>query len=249
MEYIYQRPKSIKERPTAFCPGCLHATAARIIAECIDDLGLENNAIGVMPIGCACLQMFNFNIQLIMAAHGRAPAVATGVKRSMRNNLVFTYQGDGDLASIGLAEIMHSANRGERFTCIFINNSIYGMTGGQMAPTTLIGQRGTTTPPEGRNSEQTGYPMKMCELLSQLEAPSYIARFALDTPGHIGQAKKGIKKAFQAQLDGARFNFIELLCNCPTNWGMVPVDSLKFMQEYTIPFFPLGELRAQGGEK
>jgi 2-oxoglutarate ferredoxin oxidoreductase subunit beta len=246
LETIYQRSKAIREIPSSFCPGCLHATAARIIAECIDDLGLVDNVIGVMPIGCACLQMFNFNIQLIMAAHGRAPAVATGVKRSSPNNLVFSYQGDGDLASIGLAEIMHCANRGERITGIFINNGIYGMTGGQMAPTTLIGQRGTTTPPEGRNAELTGYPMKMCEIISQLEAPGYIARFSLDTPGHITQAKKGIMRAFQAQLQGESYNFIELMCNCPTNWGMSPVESLKFMQEHTIPYFPLGEIRVKG---
>lgn len=247
MQTVYERPKTLYDRPTGFCPGCLHATAARVIGECLDELALGEKAVAVLPIGCACLQLNVFHLQRIMSAHGRAPAVATGIKRASPANLVFAYQGDGDLASIGLAEIMHCANRGENITTIFINNGIYGMTGGQMAPTTLIGQRSSTTLKEGRQSESAGHPMKMCEIIAQLEAPSYIARFALDTPGHIAQAKKGILKAFQAQTRGEGYSFVELMCNCPTNWGVSPLDSLKFMEEHTIPYFPLGIYRDKGG--
>ncbi len=248
-QIVYERSKSLQQRPTAFCPGCLHATAARLIAECLDELDVQNNTVAVMPIGCACLQVYNFDTQLIMSPHGRAPAVATGVKRTTPDSLVFSYQGDGDLAAIGLAEIMHCANRGENITSIFINNGIYGMTGGQMAPTTLSGQPATTTPPGGRDVGDTGHPMKMCEIISQLKAPAYVARFALDTPANIIKAKKGLKYAFELQLAKKGYGFIELMCNCPTNWRMTPLDSLKYMKEHTIPFFPLGEYVKKEGDE
>jgi 2-oxoglutarate ferredoxin oxidoreductase subunit beta len=200
-----------------------------------------------MPVGCSSLSLYYWAIDTIHAAHGRAPAVATGVKRCAPERVVFTYQGDGDLAAIGTAEIIHAANRGEKFTAIFINNSIYGMTGGQMAPTTLVNMRATTAP-AGRNPAVDGHPMKLCELLSQLEAPYFIARFALNTPQGIMKAKAGIKKAFTAQMEGRSFCFIELLSNCPTNWGMTPLASLDWMTENTLPVFPLGVFK-DGGEK
>ena len=235
----YKRPKSLKEIPTAYCPGCLHALATRLVADVIDELGQMQNAVNVVSVGCSALNLFCWDGDDIGAAHGRAPAVATGIKRCMPDRLVFTYQGDGDLAAIGLAEIMSAANRGENFTVIFANNQTYGMTGGQMAPTTLIGQKSTTTP-FGRDAQTTGYPMQMCELISVLKAPAFVARYALNTPKGVMDAKKGIKKAFQYQLEGKGFTFIELLTNCPTNWGMSPVKTFDYMEENTIPYFKPG---------
>jgi 2-oxoglutarate ferredoxin oxidoreductase subunit beta len=213
----------------------------------IDELGIGRDVLGVMPVGCSSLSINYWAIDTIHAAHGRAPAVATGAKRCAPERVVFTYQGDGDLAAIGTAEIIHAANRGENFTTIFINNSIYGMTGGQMAPTTLVNMRASTAP-AGRNPATDGHPMKLCELLSQLEAPCFIARFALNTPQNTMKAKAGIKKAFSTQLEGRGFCFIELLSNCPTNWGVTPLASLDWMTKNTMPVFPLGVFK-DGGVK
>jgi 2-oxoglutarate ferredoxin oxidoreductase subunit beta len=217
----------------------MHALGTRLVADAIDELDQQQNAINVVSVGCSALNLYSWNGDDIGAAHGRAPAVATGIKRCLPDRLVFTYQGDGDLAAIGLAEIMSAANRGENFTVIFANNQTYGMTGGQMAPTTLIGQKSTTTP-FGRDPQSTGYPLKMCELISTLEAPVFVARYALNTPKGVADAKKGIKKAFELQLAGKGFTFIELLTNCPTNWGMSPLQTLDYMETNTIPYFKPG---------
>ena len=244
----YKRPKSLKPMATPYCPGCLHALATRLVADVIDELGQADNAINVVSVGCSALNLITWNGDVIGAAHGRAPAVATGVKRCLPERLVFTYQGDGDLAAIGLAEIMSAANRGENFTVIFANNQTYGMTGGQMAPTTLVGQKSTTTP-FGRDALTTGYPMKMCELISVLEAPKFVARYALNTPKGVMDAKKGIRKAFEMQLKGEGFTFIELLTNCPTNWGMNPLDTFDYMNTNTIPYFTPGIFKDKEAEK
>ena len=235
----YKRPSSLMPMTTGYCPGCMHALGTRLVADAIDELDQQQNAINVVSVGCSALNLYSWNGDDIGAAHGRAPAVATGIKRCLPDRLVFTYQGDGDLAAIGLAEIMSAANRGENFTVIFANNQTYGMTGGQMAPTTLIGQKSTTTP-FGRDPQSTGYPLKMCELISTLEAPVFVARYALNTPKGVADAKKGIKKAFQYQLEGKGFTFIELLTNCPTNWGMSPLQTLDYMETNTIPYFKPG---------
>ncbi|MGN0468784.1 MAG: thiamine pyrophosphate-dependent enzyme [Acutalibacteraceae bacterium] len=235
----YKRPSCLKTVPSGFCPGCMHSLSTKIIAEVIDELGQQKNCCHVVPVGCSTLNLLYWQGDIVGAAHGRAPAVATGFKRTNPDRLVFAYQGDGDLAAIGLAEIMGAANRGENFTVIFANNQTYGMTGGQMAPTTLIGQK-TTTTRNGRDPKTTGYPTKMCELISSLEAPVYVARFALNTPKGVMEAKKGIKKAFELQLAGKGFTFIELLMNCPTNWGMTPLQSLEYMEKVTVPYFKPG---------
>ena len=244
----YKRPTSLKPMATPYCPGCLHALATRLVADVIDELSQADNAINVVSVGCSALNLITWNGDVIGSAHGRAPAVATGIKRCLPDRLVFTYQGDGDLAAIGLAEIMSAANRGENFTVIFANNQTYGMTGGQMAPTTLIGQKSTTTP-FGRDALTTGYPMKMCELISVLEAPVFVARYALNTPKGIMDAKKGIRKAFEMQLRGEGFTFIELLTNCPTNWGMSPVDTLEYMNTNTSPYFKPGVFKDKEADK
>ena len=235
----YQRPSSLKPTSSGFCPGCMHSLATKLIADVLDDMGQQENSVHVVPVGCATLNLAYWKGDLVGAAHGRAPAVATGFKRTIPDRLVFAYQGDGDCAAIGLAEIMGAANRGENFTVIFFNNQTYGMTGGQMAPTTLIGQK-TTTTRDGRDPLTTGYPLKMCELLATLEAPSYIARFALNTPKGCLDAKKAIKKAFTLQLENKGFSFIELLGNCPTNWGLTPLQTLDYMNTNTIPYFVPG---------
>ena len=235
----YKRPTCLKTTPSGFCPGCMHSLSTKIIAEVLDELGQQENSCHIVPVGCSTLNLLYWKGDIVGAAHGRAPAVATGFKRTNPDRLVYTYQGDGDLAAIGLAEIMGAANRGENFTVIFANNQTYGMTGGQMAPTTLIGQK-TTTTRMGRDAATTGYPMKMCEIISQLEAPSFVARYALNTPKGVNEARKGIKKAFERQLEGKGFTFIELLMNCPTNWGMTPLQSLDYMESTTVPFFKPG---------
>lgn len=235
----YQRPSSLKPTSSGFCPGCMHSLATKLIADVLDDMGQQENSVHVVPVGCATLNLAYWKGDLVGAAHGRAPAVATGFKRTNPDRLVFAYQGDGDCAAIGLAEIMGAANRGENFTVIFFNNQTYGMTGGQMAPTTLIGQK-TTTTRDGRDPLTTGYPLKMCELLATLEAPSYIARFALNTPKGCLDAKKAIKKALTLQLENKGFSFIELLGNCPTNWGLTPLQTLDYMNTNTIPYFVPG---------
>ncbi len=239
---IYRRPDALTAKPMHYCAGCGHSFVHKALAQVLDDLGIRERTIGIAPVGCAVFAYFYLRCDISEAAHGRAAAVATGIKRSLPDRIVFSYQGDGDLAAIGMAEIMHAANRGENFTVIFINNSTYGMTGGQMAPTTLVGQKATTAP-QGRNPAETGYPMKMCEILSQLEAPKYIARFALDCPANILKAKKGIRKAFGMQMAGKGFTFVELLSNCPTNWGMPALECMDWMRENTMKVFPLGVFR------
>lgn len=238
----YKRPESLNKAPSGYCPGCLHSLATRLVADVIEELGQNDNSLNVVSVGCSALNLLYWNGDILGAAHGRAPAVATGVKRTSPDRLVFAYQGDGDLAAIGLAEIMSAANRGENFTVIFANNQTYGMTGGQMAPTTLIGQK-TTTTIYGRDPQTTGYPLRMCEILSNLQAPAYIARFALNSPKGVSDARKGIRKAFELQIAGKGFTFVELLTNCPTNWGMTPLDSLEYMNTNTIPYFVPGIYR------
>ena len=229
---VYSRPETwMKGVHTHYCPGCGHGIAHRMICEAIDELGIQGDAISMSPVGY-------INIDFIEAAHGRAPATATGIKRVLPDKIVFTYQGDGDLASIGMAEIIHAANRGEKICVFFINNAIYGMTGGQMAPTTLIGQKATTCP-QGRDAELTGYPIRMCELLTSLETPAYIERVSLAKP-YIAKAKKAIKKAFQNQIDRKGFNFVEILSTCPTNWGLSPLDAFDWQMKNMIPYYPLG---------
>ena len=223
---------------THYCPGCGHGIAHRMICEAIDELGIQGDAISMSPVGCAAMMYDYINIDFIEAAHGRAPATATGIKRVLPDKVVFTYQGDGDLASIGMAEIIHAANRGEKICVFFINNAIYGMTGGQMAPTTLIGQKATTCP-QGRDAELTGYPIRMCELLTSLQTPAYIERVSLAKP-YIAKAKKAIKKAFQNQIDRKGFNFVEILSTCPTNWGLSPLDAFDWQMKNMIPYYPLG---------
>ena len=236
---VYSRPETwMKGVHTHYCPGCGHGIAHRMICEAIDELGIQGEAISMSPVGCAAMMYDYINIDFIEAAHGRAPATATGIKRVLPDKIVFTYQGDGDLASIGMAEIIHAANRGEKICVFFINNAIYGMTGGQMAPTTLIGQKATTCP-QGRDAELTGYPIRMCELLTSLETPAYIERVSLAKP-YIAKAKKAIKKAFQNQIDRKGFNFVEILSTCPTNWGLSPLDAFDWQMKNMIPYYPLG---------
>ncbi len=242
MEKIASYPDSLTDKHFHYCPGCTHGTVHRLIAEIMDELEIREETIGVAPVGCAVLAYEYFDCDMHEASHGRAPAVATGIKRVHPDKVVFTYQGDGDLASIGTAEIVHAANRGENITTVFINNAIYGMTGGQMAPTTLEGQK-TTTSPYGRNLKEAGNPIKMTEMLSALDGPSYIARVSVHTPKHIRKAKKALKKAFQRQLEGKGFTLIEVLSTCPTNWGIKPKDALNWLEEYMMPVYPLGDLK------
>jgi 2-oxoglutarate ferredoxin oxidoreductase subunit beta len=239
---VYQRPASLTNTITHYCPGCTHGVAHRLVAEVIDEMGLAHRAIGVASVGCSVFAYNYFNIDFVEAAHGRAPAMATGIKRVLPDRFVFTYQGDGDLASIGMAEIIHAATRGENFTTIFINNANYGMTGGQMAPTTLPGQR-TTSSPNGRDVELSGYPVRTAELISSLTGASYVVRRALHSPKHINQAKKAIRIAFETQLRGLGFSLVELLSTCPTNWGITPVEALKWLEEKMISYYPLGDYK------
>ncbi len=239
MKTIFSRPRAMTETITHYCPGCTHGTAHRLVAEVIDELGLRESTVGVAPVGCSVLLYNYMDTDMHQAAHGRAPAVATGIKRTRPNLTVYTYQGDGDLASIGMAEIIHAANRGEKITVVFINNAIYGMTGGQMAPTTMPGQR-TTTSPAGRDVDNVGYPIRVAELLSTLRTPSYVVRGSLHTPHNIIEAKKAIRQAFQYQVDGTCFSFVELLSICPTNWGITPVKSNEWLEKNMLPYYPLG---------
>lgn len=236
---IFEKPKSLAEVQTHYCPGCTHGIIHRLVAEAIDELGVEGRTIGIAPVGCAVFAYNYFNCDMIEAAHGRAPAVATGVKRVNPSNVVFTYQGDGDLAAIGTAEIVHAAARGEKITTIFVNNAIYGMTNGQMAPTTLIGQV-TDTTPYGRSAERNGYPIKVSEMLSTLEGAAYIERVSVHNVKSVIRAKKAIKKAFEVQLQGKGFALIEVLSSCPSNWGMDSVQSLKWLEDNMVPYYPLG---------
>ncbi|MGD9566763.1 MAG: thiamine pyrophosphate-dependent enzyme [Sedimentibacter sp.] len=243
MEKVYSRTAAIgKDMVSGFCPGCMHSTVFKLIGEVLEDLNVVDKTAAVLGIGCCGLGMSYITYDNTTAPHGRACAVATGVKRSTPDTIVYTYQGDGDLASIGLAETMHAANRGENITVIFINNGIYGMTGGQMAPTTLIGMKATTAV-QGRIAEQHGYPMHMCEILNQLTAPVYLERCSCNTPANVMKTRKAIKKAFQNQIDNKGFSMIEIVTNCPTNWGMDALESLKFLEEKMLEEYPLGVLR------
>jgi 2-oxoglutarate ferredoxin oxidoreductase subunit beta len=239
MAKTFTRPQSLYDRPTHYCPGCTHGVAHRLVAEVIDELGIGGRTVGLAPVGCAVLMYDYIRVDFQEASHGRAPAMATGIKRVRPDLIVFTYQGDGDLASIGMGEIVHAANRGERITTIFINNAVYGMTGGQMAPTTLPGQR-TTTSPFGRKPEETGMPVRMSELLASLATPAYITRQSLLSPKHINKAKKAVKQAFEYQMENRCFSFVELISTCPTNWGMTPVDAVHWAEENLLAYYPPG---------
>ena len=239
MAIVFEKPHALTDAPFHYCPGCTHGICHRLVAEVLDELGIEGNTIGVAPVGCAVMAYNYFNCDMQEAAHGRAPAVATGIKRVHPDKVVFTYQGDGDLAAIGTAETVHSATRGENITIIFINNTIYGMTGGQMAPTTLPGQV-TQTSPYGRDTKTQGNPIRVSEMLATLDGPSYIARVSLDTVPNIKKAKAAIKKAFQNQIEGKGFSLVEVLSTCPTNWGMSPAEAIKRLQNDMIPHYPLG---------
>ena len=239
MSVIFEKTKYLTDKPFHYCPGCNHGIIHRLVAEALEESGMGGNIVGVAPVGCSVFAYDYFNVDMLEAAHGRAPAVATGVKRAKPDTLVFTYQGDGDLASIGTAEIVHAAHRGEKICTIFVNNAIYGMTGGQMAPTTLPGQV-TTTSPYGRDPALCGYPIRMSEMLATLDGPAYIARVSVHDVKHIMEAKKAIKKAFEMQMAGKGFTLVEVLSTCPTNWGMTPQEALKWLQEKMIPQYPLG---------
>uniref|UniRef100_A0A7C4GGP2 2-oxoglutarate oxidoreductase n=1 Tax=candidate division WOR-3 bacterium TaxID=2052148 RepID=A0A7C4GGP2_UNCW3 len=238
MKVLFRRPESLSETPTHYCPGCTHGVIHRLIAEVIDELDLREKTVGVAPVGCSVLAFNYFRFDFQQAAHGRAPAVATGIKRARPDLIVFTYQGDGDLASIGMAEIVHAANRGEKFTVIFVNNAIYGMTGGQLAPTTMPGQK-TTTSPDGRDVNDTGYPIRMCEMLASLRTPGFVERVAVHTPQHVVKARRAIKAAFELQRDNRCFTFVECLSTCPTNWGMPPFEATRWLEENMVPYYPV----------
>ncbi len=240
MAVVFEKPKSLTDATLHYCPGCTHGIIHRLVAEAIDELGIQGRTIGVASVGCSVMAYDYFDVDFVQAPHGRAPAVATGVKRSdPENNIVFTYQGDGDLAAIGTAETVHSAARRENITVIFVNNAIYGMTGGQMAPTTLPGQV-TQTSPYGRDVESVGYPIKVCELLQNVDGAAYLERVAVNNPANVKKAKKAIKKAFQNQIEGKGFSLVEVVSTCPTNWGMTPEKALKWLEENMLPYYPLG---------
>lgn len=239
MAIVYQRPKALRDVPMHYCPGCTHGISHKLVAEAIDTLNIEGITIGVSPVGCSYNNYEYFNCDMLQAAHGRAPAVATGVKRALPENIVFTYQGDGDLAAIGTAEMIHAAARGENITVIFINNTIYGMTSGQMAPTTLLGQI-TTTSPGGRDPKMHGNPIRVCEMLATMTGPAYVARVSLHDIKHIKQAREAITKAFRLQQEKKGFTLIEVLSTCPTNWGLDPVESMKHVEKTVAAYYPLG---------
>jgi 2-oxoglutarate ferredoxin oxidoreductase subunit beta len=241
-ELVYTRPDALTVTSTHYCPGCTHGTAHRLVAEVIDEMGIKGKTIGVASVGCSVFAYNYFDMDFVQAPHGRAPAMATGVKRLMPDRAVFTYQGDGDMISIGTGEIVHAAARGENITVIFLNNANYGMTGGQMAPTTLPGQK-TTSSPNGRDVEMQGYPVKASEMLSTLDGASYVVRRSLHDPKNIRLAKKAIRTAFEVQMRGLGFSLVELLSICPTNWGMTPVESLHWMEENMVSYYPLGDYK------
>ncbi len=242
MQVVFSRPRALTQAITNYCPGCTHGVIHRLIAEVIDELGIRERTIGVAPVGCSVFAYNYFDCDFAEAAHGRAPAMATGIKRVHPDRIVFTYQGDGDLAAIGTAEIVHAATRGENLTVIFVNNAVYGMTGGQMAPTTLPGMR-TTSSPRGRDVEIMGFPVRAAEMLSTLSGASYIVRRSVHDPGHINQTKKAIKTAFKVQMNQMGFSMVEILSSCPVNWNKTPADALKFVKEAMIPYYPLGDYK------
>jgi 2-oxoglutarate ferredoxin oxidoreductase subunit beta len=236
---VFDKPHALTDAPLHYCPGCTHGIIHRLVAEAIDEFGIEGKTIGIAPVGCSVMAYNYFACDMVQAAHGRAPAVATGVKRANPDNIVFTYQGDGDLASIGMAETVHAATRGENITIIFVNNAIYGMTGGQMAPTSLPGQV-TQTSPYGRDISTAGYPIRVCEMLAQLDGAAYLERVAVNNVKNVKKAKAAIKKAFENQINGVGFSLIEVVSTCPTNWGLTPEAALNFVEEKMIPYYPLG---------
>lgn len=239
MAIVYQKSKGLTDNPMHYCPGCTHGIVHKLVAESLEELGVIGKSVGLASVGC-CVYAYNyFSCDMQQCAHGRAPAVATGIKRVHPENVVFTYQGDGDLASIGTAEIVHAAMRGEKITAIFINNAIYGMTGGQMAPTTLVGMKASTAP-YGRQKEHAGSPIRMCELLSTLDGTAYAERVCVTDIAHLNQAKKAIKKAFELQIAGAGFTIVEVLATCATNWGMTPQNAIEWLKDNMIPYYPLG---------
>lgn len=239
MKVVFERPHALLPVVTNYCPGCPHGIVHRLVSEVMDELDIEGRTVGVAPVGCSVTSYDFFGCDMIEAAHGRAPAVATAVKRVHPDNIVYAYQGDGDLASIGMAETIHAATRGEHITVIFINNAIYGMTGGQMAPTSLPNQV-TQTSPYGRDVSTAGYPIRVCELLSSLDGVAYLERVTADSPRNVRKAKKAIKKAFQTQIDGVGYSLVEVVSTCPTNWGMSPQDAFGWMRENMLPYYPLG---------
>ena len=236
---VFDKPHALTDAPMHYCPGCTHGIVHRLVAEVLDELGVEGKTVGVAPVGCSVMAYNYFNCDMVEAAHGRAPAVATGLKRAMPDSVIFTYQGDGDLASIGTAETVHAATRGENITIIFVNNAIYGMTGGQMAPTSLPGQV-TQTSPYGRDISSAGYPIRVCEMLAQLDGAAYLERVAVNNVKNVRKAKAAIKKAFENQIKGVGFSLIEVVSTCPTNWGLTPEAALQFVEEKMIPYYPLG---------
>lgn len=242
MTIVYEKSKGLTDAQLHYCPGCTHGIVHKLVAETLVELGVLGKAVGVAPVGCAVMAYNYFNCDMLEAAHGRAPAVGTGLKRVRPDNTIFTYQGDGDLASIGTAEIVHAAHRGEKITTIFINNAIYGMTGGQMAPTTLVGQKATTAP-NGRDEKHCGKPIRIAEMLATIDGAKFVERVAVNNPANVRKAKKAIRRAFECQLEGKGFAIVEVLSTCPTNWGLTPVDALKWLEDNMIPYYPLGNFR------
>ena len=242
VETVYKRPETFTDATTHYCPGCTHGVAHRLIAEVLEEMNLQEKTIGIASVGCSVFAYNYFDCDFVQAPHGRAPAMATGVKRVLPDRVVFTYQGDGDLASIGMAEIVHATARGENITVIFINNANYGMTGGQMAPTTLPGQK-TTSTPGGRDVEQSGFPIRTAEMLATLDGAGYIVRRSLHDPKNIRKAKKAVRMAFEAQIRGLGFSMVELLSTCPTNWGLNPIESLHWIEEHMLPVYPLEDFK------
>jgi 2-oxoglutarate/2-oxoacid ferredoxin oxidoreductase subunit beta len=241
---LFSRPEALKDARTHYCAGCGHGIVHRLVAEVIDELGIRERTVGVAPVGCAVLAYDYFNVDMSEAAHGRVPAVATGLKRALADRVVFGYQGDGDLASIGMSEIIHAANRGENISIVFVNNAVYGMTGGQMAPTTLVGQK-TATTPRGRNTADHGNPIRICELLATLNGPVFLARAALGNPAGARKVRKYLLAAFKAQMEQRGFSLVEILAACPTYWRMTPVDSMRFIGESMTATFPPGVFRGE----
>lgn len=250
MAVVFEKPKALSDVPFHYCPGCTHGIVHRLVAEVLDELGVEGNTVGVASVGCSVFAYNYFNCDMVQAAHGRAPAVATGLKRALPDNVIFTYQGDGDLAAIGMAETVHAATRGENITVIFINNAIYGMTGGQMAPTSLPGQV-TQTSPYGRDVKVAGYPIRVCELLSTLSGTALAQRVTVDSVAHVREAKKAIKKGFENQINKRGYSIIEVVSTCPTNWGLSPKEAVNWLRDNMLPYYPLGvykDVTAEGGE-
>ena len=252
MAVVFEKPKALADVPFHYCPGCTHGIVHRLVAEVLDELGVEGQTVGVASVGCSVFSYNYFNCDMVQAAHGRAPAVATGLKRALPDNVIFTYQGDGDLAAIGMAETVHAATRGENITVIFINNAIYGMTGGQMAPTSLPGQV-TQTSPYGRDVKTAGYPIRVCELLSTLSGTALAQRVTVDSVAHVREAKKAIKKGFENQINKRGYSIIEVVSTCPTNWGLSPKEAINWLRDNMIPYYPLGVYKdvtaEEGGDK